>query len=162
MLKTFVGLTMDVSVVSLMPVASVGLTGHETEPGVGAVLAEELMMIRSVAEAVMMTSLLTRLKMKMRKTKIKTLPRMKLLLPLWHQQHQLKHPRRRKGQLRRQGRQRRKRPRKLVRQRRKLLVLLAQSLRRTLLLPPQLRLLLQLRLPKCLVCVSGELVHTFV
>jgi len=48
MVKTFVGLTMDVSVVSLMPVASVGLTGHETEPGVGAVLAEELMMVRHV------------------------------------------------------------------------------------------------------------------
>lgn len=44
--QTFVGLTMDVSVVSLMLVASVGLTGHETEPGVGAVLAEELMMVR--------------------------------------------------------------------------------------------------------------------
>ena len=46
MVKTFVGLITDVSVVSLMLVASVGSTVHETEPGVGAVLAEELMMVR--------------------------------------------------------------------------------------------------------------------
>ena len=41
---TFVALIMDVSVVSLMPVASVRLTGHETEPGV---VFEELMMVRA-------------------------------------------------------------------------------------------------------------------
>ena len=47
MVQTFVGLITDVSVVSLMLVASVRLTVHETEPGVGAVLAEELMMVRA-------------------------------------------------------------------------------------------------------------------
>merc|ERR1712007_277264 len=162
MVQTFVGLITDVSVVSLMPVASVRLTVHETEPGVGAVLAEELMMIRSAAaEAVTMTSLslLTRLKMKMRKTKIKTLPRMKLLLPPSHLLLQLMPKQLRKTQ-RTPEKLRRRRPRKPERQRRKLLVLLAQSLQRTLLLLQQLRLHL-LRLPKCLdVCIGGISTYT--
>ena len=46
MVTTFEGLIMESSVVSLMPVASVRFNVHETEPAVGAVLAEELMMVR--------------------------------------------------------------------------------------------------------------------
>jgi len=165
MVTTFEGLIMESSVVSLMPVASVRFNVHNvgtgaTGTGVGAVLAEELMMIRSAAaEAVTMTSLslLTRLKMKMRKTKIKTLPRMDLL-PLSLRPRQLI-PRQLRRLPRMHAPQLRKRPRKLERQRGKLLVLVP-SLLRTLLLLPQLRLHL-LRLPKCLdVCIGGISTYT--
>ena len=52
MVTTFEGLIMESSVVSLMPVASVRFNVHNvgtgaTGTGVGAVLAEELMMVRA-------------------------------------------------------------------------------------------------------------------